>query len=177
MKGSGLFWLLWLGGALAEEGPQPHPERHQAPPLPLLLPQAATRAAEKQPNLLDSQLVAMLPLDRPSRGVVIPRYEDNEVRSVLKAATVTRVSPHELTISGLEVEFYDEGLVAEPSSRVLVEAATFDLRSNLLRSESPTMIVSGDMITHGVGVLFNQATGEVRLLNDVRSTLFIQSAP
>lgn len=90
------------------------------------------------PNVIPKEMAEYFPIGRTFNGVKIPSYSNEELRSILEAATVTRVDDVHLKLTKLIVKAYNsEG---EVISTVKMDKANYSLLTNQLLSETPAKI-------------------------------------
>tara|TARA_R110002096_G_scaffold196404_3_gene379258 strand:+ start:1470 stop:2015 length:546 start_codon:yes stop_codon:yes gene_type:complete len=117
---------------------------------------------------LPPELTAMFPVGREFKGVAIPSYTDEELKSVMRAATMIRVDERFLDLTDLVVLIYNSS--GEPETTISMDEAAYDLNTGQLRSKTPSKIeqarftMTGDIMTFDSQTHLSRLEGNVRVV-------------
>ncbi len=155
------LFVVALGSAPAQEDQPEGKGRRKGP-------RAAKPAEEAVKSALPSELTDHMPVGREFRGVAIPSYTNDKLKSVLTADSVTRVDEQFLDLVNLVVHVHNaEG---KPETTISMDEAAYDLVSGELRSKTPSTIeqprftMTGDTMTFQTGSQVARLVGNVRLV-------------
>ncbi len=119
-------------------------------------------------SMLPPELTKLFPIGRVFKGVAIPSYTDDRLKSVMRAVTVVRVDEQFLDLTDLVISIYnDEG---EPETYISMDEALFDLVSQQLISKTPAKIaqekftMTGDKMTFETQSRVSRMEGNVRVI-------------
>ncbi|HRQ90210.1 MAG TPA: LPS export ABC transporter periplasmic protein LptC [Bacteroidia bacterium] len=151
-----LLVLLATGGPVVPQEPSPTatpvaPEAAPAPPAKPALP---------------PDLVANFPIGRVFKGVILPSYEGDQLKSVLNADTVVRVDDQFLDLANLVIHVYNAA--GEPETSIEMDEAAFDLYASELKSKTPATIEQPRFTMTGDTMYFQIDTQLARLVGNVK---------
>ncbi|MEC5129347.1 LPS export ABC transporter periplasmic protein LptC [Verrucomicrobiales bacterium BCK34] len=119
-------------------------------------------------SMLPPELTKLFPIGRVFKGVAIPSYTDDRLKSVMRAVTVVRVDEQYLDLTNLVISIYnDEG---EPETYISMDEAVFDLVTQQLVSKTPSKIeqekftMTGDKMTFETQTRLSRMEGNVRVI-------------
>lgn len=125
-------------------------------------------AGEVVKGALPAELTSSFPIGREFRGVSIPSYTNDALKSVMTADSVVRVDEQYLDLVNLIVHVYNaEG---EPETTISMDEASYDLVIGELASKTPSRIeqprftMTGDKMTFESGSQFARMIGNVKLV-------------
>lgn len=121
--------------------------------------EAAVRSA------LPSELTQHFPIDREFKGVAIPSYEGNRLKSVMNADSVTRVDEQFLDLVNLVVQVYNsEG---KPETTITMDEAAYDLVAGELASKTPSKIEQPRFTMTGDKMIYQTESQVARMVGNV----------
>lgn len=111
------------------------------------------------------ELASMFPVGREFKGVAIPSYTKEELTSVMKADSVTRIDEQFLDLVNLRIYIYNsEG---EPETTIMMDEAAYDLIIGELASKTPSRIEQPRFTMTGDKMIFETQTQKTRLVGNV----------
>lgn len=119
-------------------------------------------------SMLPPELTKLFPIGRVFKGVAIPSYTEDRLKSVMRAKTVVRVDEQFLDLTDLVISIYNEQ--GEPETYISMEEALFDLVSQQLVSKTPAKIeqekftMTGDKMTFETQTRISRMEGNVRVV-------------
>jgi hypothetical protein len=119
-------------------------------------------------SMLPPELTKLFPIGRVFKGVAIPSYTEDRLKSVMRAKTVVRVDEQFLDLTDLVISIYNEQ--GEPETYISMDEATFDLVSQQLVSKTPAKIeqekftMTGDKMTFETQTRVSRMEGNVRVI-------------
>jgi hypothetical protein len=114
--------------------------------------------------------VAMLPDGSRLKGVMLPRYDENQrLTGVLKSETMTLVSEDQIAGEIVSVELFNPD--QSPKARMDLVSATFYQDKGFIRANEPVKIKSDQMTASGSGLYYSFAGGKGFLLGPVSTIL------
>jgi len=117
-------------------------------------------------SMLPPELTKLFPIGRVFKGVAIPSYTEDRLKSVMRAVTVVRVDEQFLNLTELVISVYNaEG---EPETYISMAEATFDLVSQQLISKTPAKIEQEKFTMTGDEMIFEAQTKTSRMKGNVR---------
>jgi hypothetical protein len=132
--------------------------------------EAAEKAlAEKAvKGAMPAELTENFPIGRTFKGVAIPSYTDDALKSVMTADSVVRVDEQYLDLVNLIVHVYNGK--GEPETTISMDKASYDLVIGELASKTPSRIeqprftMTGDKMTFQSGSQIARLIGNVKLV-------------
>jgi len=125
-------------------------------------------AEEAVKGAMPTELTANFPIGREFKGVAIPSYTDDALKSVMTADSVVRIDEQYLDLVNLIVHVYNaEG---EPETTISMDEASYDLVVGELASKTPSRIeqprftMTGDKMTFQSGSQIARLIGNVKLV-------------
>ena len=119
-------------------------------------------------SMLPPELTKFFPIGRVFKGVAIPSYAEDRLKSVMRADTVVRIDEQFLDLTNLVISVYSaEG---EPETYISMEEALFDLVAQQLVSKTPAKIeqekftMTGDTMTFETQTRVSRMQGNVRVI-------------
>ncbi len=127
---------------------------------------AAKPAEEVVKSALPPQLTDHMPVGREFKGVSIPSYTNDRLKSVMTADSVVRVDEQFLDLFNLVVHVHDaEG---KPETTISMDEAAYDLAAGELRSKTPSTIEQPRFTMTGDTMIFQTDSQVARLDGNVR---------
>lgn len=127
---------------------------------------AAAEAEEAVKSALPSELTDRMPIGREFKGVAIPSYAGDKLKSVMTADTVVRVDERHLDLFNLVVKVYNgEG---EADTTISMEEAAYDLVAGELTSKTPSEIRQPRFTMTGDKMIFLTDSRVARMVGNVR---------
>lgn len=118
---------------------------------------------------LPPELTTLFPIGREFLGVSIPSYREQDLHSVMKAATIVRVDDQFLDLQDLVIYIYNsEG---EKETTISMDAAKYDLTIGELTSETPAKVEQPQFTMTGDKMVFDTHTQVSRLVGNVVVTI------
>ncbi len=145
----GTFWLCLMPFTLASQD-EPAPE-------------AATLAMQAA---FPPELKEMFPIGRVFKGVAIPSYTGENLKSVMHASSITRIDERYLDLIDLVVLVYNGS--EEPETTISMDEAAYDMATGVLRSKTPSKIEQPKFVMTGDTMIFHQQTQVSRLEGNVK---------
>ncbi len=133
---------------------------------------AEREAAEKElaeeavKGALPAELTASFPIGRVFKGVAIPSYTDDALKSVMTADSVIRVDEQYLDLVNLVVHVYNSQ--GEPETTISMDEASYDLVIGELASKTPSRIEQPRFTMTGDKMTFQADTQIARLIGNVK---------
>lgn len=116
-------------------------------------------------SALPAELTQHFPIGREFKGVAIPSYEGNRLKSVMNADSVTRVDEQFLDLMNLVVQVYNsEG---EPETTITMEEAAYDLVAGELASKTPSKIEQPRFTMTGDKMIYQTESQVARMVGNV----------
>lgn len=116
-------------------------------------------------SALPAELTRHFPIGREFKGVAIPSYEGDRLKSVMNADTVTRVDEQFLDLTNLVVHVYNsEG---EPDTTITMEEAAYDLLAGELASKTPSKIEQPRFTMTGDKMIYQTEAQVARMVGNV----------
>ena len=112
------------------------------------------------------EITAMFPVGRIFKGVTIPSYTGENLKSVMRASSVTRIDERYLDLTDLIVLVYDSREKAETT--ISMEQAAYDMQTGELRSKTPSRIEQSKFVMTGDKMIFHQQSQVSKLKGNVR---------
>jgi|GEM_PF-476242 hypothetical protein len=123
-------------------------------------------AEEVVKGALPQELTSSFPIGREFKGVAIPSYANNVLKSVMTAATVVRIDEQFLDLVDLTVLVYNSA--GEPETTISMDEASYDLVIGELASKTPSRIEQPRFTMTGDKMTFQAATQTARLVGNVK---------
>ncbi len=153
--------FAFLAAATAQEARKDDKARRKGP-------RAEKPAEEAVKSALPPELTDHMPVGREFKGVAIPSYTHDKLKSVMTADSVVRVDERFLDLFNLVVHVHNaEG---KPETTISMDEAAYDLVAGELRSKTPSTIeqprftMTGDTMTFQTGSQVARLVGNVRLV-------------
>jgi hypothetical protein len=126
---------------------------------------AQREAAAAVKSALPTELTQHFPIGREFKGVAIPSYEGDRLKSVMNADSVTRVNEQYLDLMNLVVHIYNsEG---EPDTTISMEEAAYDLIAGELASKTPSKIEQPRFTMTGDKMIYQTESQVARMVGNV----------
>ena len=126
-------------------------------------PEGASLAVEAA---FPPEITAMFPVGRIFKGVAIPSYTGENLKSLMRASSVTRVDERYLDLTDLIVLVYDSSEKAETT--ISMEQAAYDMQTGELHSKTPSRIEQSKFVMTGDKMIFHQQSQVSKLQGNVR---------
>jgi hypothetical protein len=127
---------------------------------------AAAKAGEAVKSALPPELTERMPIGREFKGVAIPSYTGDKLKSVMTADTVVRVDERHLDLFNLVVKVYNgEG---EADTTISMDEAAYDLVVGELTSKTPSKIQQPRFTMTGDTMIFLTDSRVARMVGNVR---------
>jgi len=123
-------------------------------------------AEEAVKGALPDELTANFPIGRVFKGVAIPSYTDDALKSVMTADSVIRVDEQYLDLVNLIVHVYNNA--GEPETTISMDEASYDLVIGELASKTPSRIEQPRFTMTGDKMTFQADTQIARLIGNVK---------
>jgi LPS export ABC transporter protein LptC len=116
-------------------------------------------------SALPTELTQHFPIGREFKGVAIPSYEGDRLKSVMNADSVIRVDEQYLNLMNLVVQVYNsEG---KPDTTISMEEAAFDLVAGELASKTPSKIEQPRFTMTGDKMIYQTESQVARMVGNV----------
>jgi hypothetical protein len=127
---------------------------------------AAAKAEEAVKSALPPELTDRMPIGREFKGVAIPSYTGDKLKSVMTSDTVVRVDERHLDLFNLVVKVYNgEG---EADTTISMDEAAYDLVAGELTSKTPSTIKQPRFTMTGDKMIFLTDSRVARMVGNVR---------
>ena len=123
-------------------------------------------AEEALKGALPDELTTNYPIGRVFKGVAIPSYTDDTLKSVMTADSVIRVDEQYLDLVNLIVHVYNNA--GEPETTISMDEASYDLVIGELASKTPSRIEQPRFTMTGDKMTFQANTQIARLIGNVK---------
>lgn len=129
---------------------------------------ANVTAGEAVKSALPPELTANFPIGREFKGIAIPSYTNDVLKSVMRADSVIRVDEQFLDLINLTVQVYNSK--GEPETTISMSEASYDLVIGELASKTPSRIeqprftMTGDKMTYQTNSQVARLIGNVKLV-------------
>lgn len=128
--------------------------------------QGTAKAGAAVKSALPPELTDRMPIGREFKGVAIPSYTGDKLKSVMTADTVVRVDERHLDLFNLVVKVYNgEG---EADTTISMEEAAYDLVIGELTSKTPSTIKQPRFTMTGDKMIFLTDSRVARMVGNVR---------
>ena len=115
-----------------------------------------------------------LPLNLPQSGLTIPNLtEEGNLRSVIRAGTVTRIDDTNLLLGNLVISMYSES--REIEFTMTTSAARFNVKTKVLESDVHTRVIHPDFVMEGDSMVFNTETRQGKMEGNVHMDVLRES--
>lgn len=154
--------LLLLGGlvaAMAQDEERPRKGKNKGK-------RTRRDAEEAVQRALPEELTKHFPIGREFKGVSIPSYEGDRLKSVMNADTVVRVDDQFLDLVNLVVHVYNGQ--GEPETTISMDEAAYDLIAGELASKTPSKIEQPRFTMTGEKMIYQTESQVARLVGNVR---------
>lgn len=116
-------------------------------------------------SALPTELTQHFPIGREFKGVAIPSYDGDRLKSVMNADSVTRVDEQYLDLMNLVVLVYNsEG---KPETTITMEEAAYDLVAGELASKTPSKIEQPRFTMTGDKMIYQTESQVARMVGNV----------
>lgn len=116
-------------------------------------------------SALPTELTQHFPIGREFKGVAIPSYDGDRLKSVMNADSVTRVDEQFLDLMNLVVHVYNsEG---KPETTITMEEAAYDLVVGELASKTPSKIEQPRFTMTGDKMIYQTESQVARMVGNV----------
>ena len=127
---------------------------------------ASDPATDAVKSALPPELTERMPIGREFKGVAIPSYTGDKLKSVMTADTVVRVDERYLDLFNLIVKVYNsEG---EADTTISMDEAAYDLVAGELTSKTPSKIQQPRFTMTGDKMIFLTDSRVARMVGNVR---------
>jgi len=123
-------------------------------------------AGEAVKSALPRELTDRMPIGREFKGVAIPSYTGDKLKSVMTADTVVRVDERYLDLFHLVVKVYNSEGVADTT--ISMEEAAYDLLIGELTSKTPSTIQQPRFTMTGDKMIFLTESRVTHMIGNVR---------
>ncbi len=119
-------------------------------------------------SALPQELISLMPFGRKFKGIAIPTYAGDRLKSVMTADSITRVDERHLDLVNLVVQVYNSS--GDPETTISMDEAAYDLVAGELASKTPSTIrqprftMTGDKMTFETVNQVARLTGNVHLV-------------
>lgn len=127
---------------------------------------AEDSAAAVVTSALPAELTANFPIGHEFRGVSIPSYTNDALKSVMTADSVVRVDEQYLDLVNLVVHVYNNN--GEPETTISMDEASYDLVIGELASKTPSRIEQPRFVMTGDKMTFQSGSQIARLIGNVK---------
>jgi len=116
-------------------------------------------------SALPTELTQHFPIGREFKGVAIPSYDGDRLKSVMNADSVTRVDEQFLDLMNLVVHVYNsEG---KPETTITMDEAAYDLVAGELASKTPSRIEQPRFTMTGDKMIYQTESQVARMVGNV----------
>lgn len=116
-------------------------------------------------SALPTELTQHFPIGREFKGVAIPSYDGDRLKSVMNADSVTRVDEQFLDLMNLVVHVYNsEG---KPETTITMDEAAYDLVAGELASKTPSKIEQPRFTMTGDKMIYQTESQVARMVGNV----------
>lgn len=123
-------------------------------------------AGEVVKSALPSELTSHFPIGREFKGLAIPSYTNDVLKSVMRADSVIRVDEQFLDLVNLTVQVYNTK--GEPETTISMAEASYDLVIGELASKTPSRIEQPRFTMTGDKMTFQTDSQVARLIGNVK---------
>jgi lipopolysaccharide assembly outer membrane protein LptD (OstA) len=123
------------------------------------------KARQAMGSALPAEITSAFPIGREFVDVSIPSYEEDTLKSVMTANSITRINDQYLELINLVISVYNaEG---EVDTTIHMDEAAYDLTTQTLQGKTPARIeqpqftMSGDTLTFDTKSQFSRLEGNV----------------
>ena len=117
-------------------------------------------------SALPAELTAHFPIGREFKGLAIPSYTNDVLKSVMRADSVIRVDEQFLDLINLTVQVYNSK--GEPETTISMTEASYDLIIGELASKTPSRIEQPRFTMTGDKMTFQTDSQVARLIGNVK---------
>lgn len=115
---------------------------------------------------LPSEITSLFPIGREFKGVALPSYEDERLKSVMNADSIVRIDEQYLDLENLIITIYNAA--DEPETTIQMDEALYDLVIGELTSKTPARIEQPRFTMTGEKMVFDTRSQVSRLVGNVR---------
>ena len=160
-------WFGWTGAvlifatavAVAQEGAAPAAEAEET-------------TEEKGSAVLQEAIGKLIPEGKASVNVTVPGFSEGILKTLVKAASITRIDDDTLEMIEMFVEVF--GTDGKTSFSIDMAEATFDMPSGILQSLQPAKISNAEFDIAGERLVYDTASEQGKLLGKV--TMYVYSS-
>lgn len=119
----------------------------------------------EEPSGVGFEALGAIPEGVESRGVVKPSFSEGVLRSLIKAATVTKVSNERLDMSEMTLQM--KGKTASEDVEVALLSASYDLPTKVLTSDEHSVVRRSDFVIEGDSLVFDTGKSVGKMIGNV----------
>lgn len=116
-------------------------------------------------SALPTELTQHFPIGREFKGVAIPSYDGDRLKSVMNADSVTRVDEQFLDLMNLVVLVYNSD--GKPETTITMDEAAYDLVAGELASKTPSKIEQPRFTMTGDKMIYQTESQVARMVGNV----------
>lgn len=140
---------------------------------------ATTAATPQGPPVPTTGLFAfgkMLPVGQAHRELEIPSFKNGAPASMVMAKTMTRTDDENMFLEQMNIWMYGPPGEADKDLRVQLRTAIYHMPTNIIASEERSRITRSDFDLQGDSLIFDTATGQGKMVGNVKMILHDASA-
>ena len=134
--------------------------------------EAQDEKAEKGSSILQDAIGKLIPEGKASVNVTVPGFSEGILKTLVKAASITRIDDETLEMIEMFVEVF--GTDGKATFSIDMEEATFDMPSGILESSQPTKISNEQFDIVGERLVYDTRSEQGKLLGKV--TMYVYSS-
>ena len=115
---------------------------------------------------LPAEVASLFPIGREFKGVALPSYEEDRLKSVMNADTIIRIDEQYLDLDNLVITIYNTD--GEPETTIQMDEALYDIVIGELTSKTPARIDQPKFTMTGEKMTFDTRSQVSRLVGNVR---------
>jgi hypothetical protein len=118
----------------------------------------------------------MLPVGQAHKELEIPSFKNGAPASMVQAKTMTRTDDENMFLEQMNIWMYGPPGEAEKDLRVQLRTAIFHMPTNIIASEERARVSRSDFDLQGDSLIFDTATGQGKMVGNVKMILHDASA-
>ena len=130
-------------------------------------------AKQDASDAIDS-MCKMIPEGRRNLKVHYPGFDNGRPSSLVTAAAMTRVNPHEMFAEKLRIDLY--GKEPKDNMRVDLKTGTYHLNTKMLTSEERSHVSRSDFRVDGDAMEFDMGSSQGKMIGNVRMVIYDTSS-
>jgi hypothetical protein len=115
------------------------------------------------------EALAAVPQGVESLGVLKPSFTDGVLQSLIKAASVTRVSEDKLEMTHMRLNL--KGDTEAGDVEVALTTAAYDVKSQMLTSDERSVVTRSDFVIEGDALVFDTGKSVGRMIGNVKMVI------